>query len=66
VCVCVRFCQMSKVGGAFDLASGVGGKMEKRNVLSAIEKYDVSLDTLCLSSVVIVELQTNLSVSLSF
>jgi hypothetical protein len=57
---------MSKVGGAFDLASGVGGKMEKRNVLSAIEKYDVSLDTLCLSSVVIVELQTNLSISLSF
>ncbi|XP_062175324.1 cycloartenol-C-24-methyltransferase-like [Alnus glutinosa] len=31
---------MSKVGGAFDLASGVGGKMEKRDVLSAVEKYE--------------------------
>jgi hypothetical protein len=57
---------MSKVGGAIDLASGVGGKMEKRDVLSAVEKYDVSLSTFCLSSVVIVELQTNLSISLSF
>jgi len=57
---------MSKVGGAIDLASGVGGKMEKRDVLSAVEKYDVSLSTLCLSGVVIVKLQTNLSISLSF
>ncbi|KAL7197420.1 hypothetical protein ACSBR2_020038 [Camellia fascicularis] len=29
---------MSK-SGAFDLATGVGGKIEKKEVLSAVEKY---------------------------
>jgi hypothetical protein len=54
---------MSKAG-AMDLASGLGGKIEKSEVLSAVDKYDVSL-TLCLSSVVIVERQTNLFLCLS-
>ncbi|GFY96219.1 sterol methyltransferase 1 [Actinidia rufa] len=30
---------MSKPG-ALDLASGVGGKMEKKEVLAAVEKYE--------------------------
>lgn len=29
---------MSK-GGAFDLATGLGGKIEKDDVLSAVDKY---------------------------
>lgn len=33
-----RFAKMSKAG-AFDLASGLGGKLQKDEVLSAVEKY---------------------------
>lgn len=33
---------MSK-SGTFDLASGVGGKIEKKEVLSAVDKYIFSL-----------------------
>jgi hypothetical protein len=48
-CVCVGFCQMSKPG-ALDLASGLGGKIEKSEVLSAVEQYDASLTLLSLQS----------------
>lgn len=34
-----RFAEMSKAG-ALDLASGVGGKIQKDEVLSAVEKYE--------------------------
>jgi hypothetical protein len=40
---------MSKAG-AFDLVSGVGGNIEKRDVLSAVDKYDVSLTVIDLWS----------------
>ncbi len=34
----LRNCEMSKKG-ALDLASGLGGKLDKKEVLSAVEKY---------------------------
>ena len=45
-----RFAEMSKAG-ALDLASGLGGKIQKDEVLSAVEKYgkrENSLLFLCL------------------
>lgn len=41
--------QMSKAG-AFDLATGVGGKIEKDEVLSAVDKYTLSLQFLLFAS----------------
>lgn len=36
--------EMSKAG-ALDLASGLGGKIDKDDVLSAVDKYTLSLHT---------------------
>lgn len=41
---------MSK-SGALDLASGVGGKIDKKEVKSAVEQY-VSPPVLCFSSII--------------
>ena len=43
---------MSKTG-AFDLASGVGGKIEKDDVLAAVEKYSFPFYLLPLSNFIV-------------